>query len=124
MAEVLIPWFAGDPMESVNLTSRGEPLLISLALIAGGTGELIFDRRSTGLVALPVGVMMAISLLATVLIAMCYGAVKYASSDRVTGSQTKIPELAIIRIESISWWILIAAILISFGCVVLSELEP
>ncbi|MFS8098159.1 hypothetical protein LFM09_13555 [Lentzea alba] len=124
MTDFLVPWITGASADNIDLTARGEPLLISLALVVGGTGELVFDRKSNGLPTLPVGVAMGFSIVFIAIVSICYGALKLADGQqekivKMTG-ETSI--IAVERISSISWMALLAAVIISLMCVVLSEM--
>lgn len=116
--DLILPWLAGEPMEVMGALSRGEVLIISLALAAGGVGELIFDRKNNGLSTIAQGIFTGLSILVIALAAIGYGAVK------LSGNGAPLSEiLNAERVSSLSMIVFGASLFTSFACVVLSELE-
>lgn len=117
--DLIVPWLAGERMEIMGAVSRGEVLIISLALAAGGVGELIFDRRNNGLSTITQGIFTGASVLVISLAAICYGAVKLSGNGAPLSGILNAE-----RVSSMSVAIFLASLFTSFVCVVLSELEP
>ncbi|MBM2620849.1 hypothetical protein JIG36_35650 [Actinoplanes sp. LDG1-06] len=89
-AAILVDWLSGTPTAVADITFTGEPFLVSLAIVAGGLGELVFDRRNQGLATIAQGVATWTALVMTVVSAIAYGVVRAGQSAELSSANVGV----------------------------------